>query len=59
MYKIEFTNSAAKEFRALPNELKLRIEPIIDGLIQNPHPHGVRKLTGHEIYFEFEWVIIA
>ena len=48
MYKIEFTNSAAKELRDLPVELQRRIAPVIDRLIGIPRPPGVRKLVGHE-----------
>ena len=48
MYRIEFTNPAAKEFRALSEELKRRIVPVVDGLIQNLRLRGVRKLVGYE-----------
>jgi mRNA interferase RelE/StbE len=48
MYKVEFASSAAKEFRALPAELKRRITPAIDALMQNPYPRGLRKLAGHD-----------
>lgn len=48
MYQIEFTTSAAKEYRALPREIKRRVSVAIDGLSQEPRPHGVRKLSGHE-----------
>ena len=46
MYKVEFLTSAAKEFRALDGEVKRRIVTIIDKLIENPRPEGVRKLHG-------------
>jgi mRNA interferase RelE/StbE len=48
MYRIEFANSAAKEFRGLPAEIKRRMAPVIDGLVVEPRPHDVRKLAGHE-----------
>ena len=48
MYRIEFTNSAAKEFRGLSAEIKRRMAPVIDGLVSEPRPVGVRKLAGHE-----------
>jgi len=47
-YEIKFATSAAKEFRSLSTELRYRIGAAIDGLSQNPHPPGVRKLVGHE-----------
>ena len=48
MYQIEFSASAAKEFRGLSKDLQRRIVPAIDGLVQDPRPHGVRKLVGHD-----------
>ncbi|MBN1147682.1 MAG: type II toxin-antitoxin system RelE/ParE family toxin [Anaerolineales bacterium] len=29
-------------------EIKRRMAPVIDGLVGEPRPHGVRKLAGHE-----------
>jgi mRNA interferase RelE/StbE len=46
-YNVEFVHSAAKEFRALPSEIKNRVGEAIDALEQNPRPQGVRKLSGH------------
>ncbi len=46
-YNVEFVHSAAKEFRALPSDIKLRVGGAIDALEQNPRPAGVRKLAGH------------
>ena len=48
MYKVEFTSSAAIEFRSLTTQLKRRIAPILDSLSQDPRPVGVRKLAGYE-----------
>mgnify|MGYP005844822221 CR=1 FL=1 len=47
-YNIRFVVSAAKEFRALPAEIKARIGEAVDSLSQNPRPSGVRKLREHE-----------
>lgn len=46
-YNVEFFNSAAKEFRALPSDIKTRVGGAIDALEQDPRPLGVRKLAGH------------
>ena len=46
-YNVEFFHSAAKEFRALPSNIKIRVSEAIDALAQNPRPLGVRKLAGH------------
>jgi len=48
MYRVEFLSSAAKEFRSLDSEIKRRIIPVIDKLIENPRPKGVRKLHQHK-----------
>ena len=45
-YSLELATSAAKEFRALPAEVKLRFQQTLDALLQNPRPSGVRKLKG-------------
>jgi mRNA interferase RelE/StbE len=47
-YSVEFVNSAAKEFRSLPADIKQRIGLIIDSLHKNPLPSGVRKLFGYK-----------
>lgn len=47
-YNIEFVDSAAKEFRALPIGIKHRVQSAIDSLHNNPFPARVRKLTGHK-----------
>ena len=43
-YNVEFVASAAKEFRSLPADLKLRVGLTVDSLSDNPLPAGVRKL---------------
>jgi len=47
MYDVSFTASAAREFRSLSREMKLRIGAAIDGLSVDARPPGVRKLVGH------------
>lgn len=47
-YTIQFTNSAASEFRALPLEIKRRVGKVVDSLKQTPRPSKVRKLQGHD-----------
>ena len=50
-YTVNFTNSAAREFRSLPSETKRRVESAVDSLQRTPRPPGVRKLQGHnELY---------
>jgi mRNA interferase RelE/StbE len=47
-YKVEFTTSAARDFRKLPILIQSRITTKIDALAANPRPYGVEKLAGHE-----------
>lgn len=50
-YTVNFTNSAAREFRSLPSEIKHRVGNVVDSLQRTPRPPGVRKLQGHnELY---------
>jgi mRNA interferase RelE/StbE len=46
-YKVEFVNSAAKEYRDLPENIRRRVDKAVDLLEQNPRPTNVRKLEGH------------
>ena len=47
-YNIEFVDSAAKEFRALPIDIKHRVQIAVDSLHNDPFPARVRKLVGHK-----------
>ena len=47
-YQIEFTASASKQLKKLPEEEKTRIRDKIDELADNPRPDGVVKLTNSE-----------
>ncbi len=47
-YRIIFHARAARDFRKLPQDIKIRLQPHIDALANNPRPHGVEKLTGIE-----------
>jgi len=47
-YQVEFTKRANKQFQALPDQIKRRMEPKIDALAQEPRPSGVVKLSGED-----------
>lgn len=47
-YRIEFAASAAREFRALPGDVKRRVTAAVDSLRAVQRPAGVRKLTGSD-----------
>ena len=47
-YTTEFAASAAKEFRALPEEIKWRVRKAVESLHRNPRPTGVRKLHSRD-----------
>lgn len=46
LYEIEFAPKAARQFKKLSNEARLRLRPRIDALARNPRPKGVKKLSG-------------
>jgi len=46
MYTIIFKNKARKELLSLPDKVIEVIEVKIDSLIENPLPHGYKKLKG-------------
>jgi mRNA interferase RelE/StbE len=50
-YLIEFTPAAARAYKKLPDDLKVRLGKAIDKLESDPLPNGVRKLSGQEDLF--------
>lgn len=47
-YRIEFSPSAAREFKKLPAGVQSSLAAAIDALVNEPRPSGVVKLTGQE-----------
>lgn len=47
-YQVELSKQAAKQFKALPQQIQKRLLLRIDALTENPHPSGVKKLEGAE-----------
>jgi len=47
-YKIEWKQSARRELRKLGREMIPRILKAVQGLAENPHPRGSKKLIGSE-----------
>ena len=45
-YRIEFTPSAARSFRALPRDIQRRLQPKINALANDPRPPGATALQG-------------
>ena len=46
MYAVAWKRSAVKELRALPVEARVCVADAVGRLSGDPHPPGVRKLTG-------------
>jgi mRNA interferase RelE/StbE len=46
MYGIVFTKQAVKDLERLPEEVRVRIAPVIDLLAEDPRPSGCKKLKG-------------
>jgi mRNA interferase RelE/StbE len=51
-YAIRVKASVEKDIAVLPHDIVLRIFQSIDGLSENPLPHGVRKLSGAEHLYQ-------
>ncbi|HEY8175832.1 MAG TPA: type II toxin-antitoxin system RelE/ParE family toxin [Gemmatimonadaceae bacterium] len=47
-YTVSFTASAAKDIRALDEDMRRRVGRAIDALADNPRPSGVEKLKGDD-----------
>ncbi len=45
-YEILFTPAAEKQLYKLPLNVRVILRRSIDGLANNPRPHGVEKLSG-------------
>lgn len=50
-YRLDFVSSAQREFLRLPFPVRKRLEPHVNGLEENPRPHGVKAMTGHKGLF--------
>lgn len=49
-YKVLIKPSAAKELEAIPKKDRLRMAKNIEGLLAEPRPASVEKLSGQERY---------
>jgi mRNA interferase RelE/StbE len=47
-FRIEWKKSTRKDLRKLPASTVERIIETVEGLADNPFPHGVEKLSGSE-----------
>jgi mRNA interferase RelE/StbE len=50
-YTLSFRPAALRGLTGLPQNLRQRVSSSIDGLKQNPHPPGVKKLSGYENFW--------
>ena len=46
MYRILVSHSAEKDLEKLPASVNKRVAKAIDGLAEEPRPHGCKKLKG-------------
>jgi mRNA interferase RelE/StbE len=53
-YRIEFSPAAERQFMKLPREIQVRLKPRLDGLMNNPFPRGVKKLSGEENLYRLQ-----
>jgi mRNA interferase RelE/StbE len=47
-FRIEWKKSTRKDLRKLPSATVDKIIEAVEGLAENPFPHGVEKLSGSE-----------
>ena len=47
-FRIEWKKSTSKDLRKLPASVVSRVIEAVEGLAENPFPHGVEKLSGSE-----------
>lgn len=47
-YRVEFTTAAARQVKKLPRQARDRVLGEIEGLADNPRPHGAKKLDGED-----------
>jgi mRNA interferase RelE/StbE len=47
-FRIEWKKSTRKDLRKLPSATVDKIIAAVEGLAENPFPHGVEKLSGSE-----------
>ena len=47
-FRVEWKKSTRKDLRKLPASIAERIVGTVEGLAENPFPHGVEKLSGLE-----------
>ena len=47
-FRIEWKKSTRKDLRKLPSAMVDKIIGAVEGLAENPFPHGVEKLSGSE-----------
>ncbi|TIH12772.1 type II toxin-antitoxin system RelE/ParE family toxin [Marinifilum sp. JC120] len=46
MYDVELSKIADKQFKKLPANIQAQLQETIDGLKENPRPHGYKNLKG-------------
>lgn len=47
-YRVDFTAAAARQVRKLPRPARDRVLDAVEGLGEDPRPHGAKKLVGEE-----------
>jgi mRNA interferase RelE/StbE len=55
MYEVYLTRRAQKEIGKLSHEVQDRVLEAIDGLMEDPTPHGCKKLKGDLLGDEFDY----
>lgn len=48
-FTVDFTAAAARQIRKLPVRERNRLLDAIEGLTEDPRPHGAKKLVGEQL----------
>ena len=58
-YRVTMTATAVKERKRLDATGRKRIDATLRSLLENPRPHGAKKLSGSQHDWGFVWAITA
>lgn len=47
-YRVEFSTAAARQVKKLPRPARDRVLDAVEGLAEDPRPHGAKKLVGEQ-----------
>lgn len=61
LWRVVFAPAAAREYRALTQDVRRRLRPRLDELARDPHAGGARKLSGADDLYRLrvgDWRVV-